>query len=113
MRRDNLKGVKSVVVSQLESGDLVELRTSNSVYRFWVEFADQSIGVAVGGSLRGPSRVRIAAEHATSGDAAVRPIRVHEKVQITILGPDGAPMRRFITSQIESIAVQPNHRAAA
>ncbi len=100
-------------MSQLHACDHVEIRTSNSTYRFWVEFPDQAIGVLFGGTLAAPTRVRLSAETAATMDAPVLPLRVGERARVVVLGPQGAPVRGFVTSTIAEIAVDSNWRAAA
>jgi hypothetical protein len=112
-RRLTGKPIKIVDVGRLRPGDCVEMRTSNSYYKFWVEFPDLAIGVCVGGRLTSPTRVRLTPEGTASNDARVRPLRLGERVQIVALGPDGRPIRRFLTSQLAEVALASGGQAAA
>jgi hypothetical protein len=111
--RNVVKGLGSITIGDLQPGDCIELRTANSTYRFWVEFASESIGVVNGGNLVDPTRARLAAEHTVSGEAAAVPIRLGDRLMVRVLGPTGACMRRFVTSSVEAIALYPARRVAA
>ena len=112
-RTHGVRGVQSVLLGSLQPGDRVVLRTSNSTYEFWAEYPDQAIGVMRGGSLISPTRVRLAAETAQSLDASTQPIRVGERARVVLLGPQGAPLRGFVSSTIASIHVSGHGSVAA
>ena len=105
--------VQSLVLSQLGAGAHLVIRTTNSSYDFWMEYPDQAIGVLRGGSTPSPTRVRLAAESAASNDASATPLRVGERARVVVLGPNGAPVRGFVTSTIARIVVDSPHRVAA
>jgi hypothetical protein len=107
------RGVPSLVLGQLRQGDRVVLKTSNSTYEFWAEFPEQAIGVLRGGTIAAPTRVRLAAENASSLDASAEPLRVGERARVVLLGPLGAPVRGFVTSTIASIVVTSHDSVAA
>ena len=103
----------SVLVANVRTGGRIVLRTSNSTYEFWLEFPDESIGVIRGGSLEAPTRVRLGAENASSQDTPSQPLRVGERARVVLLGPQGAPVRGFVTSTIAAIVVDRSDRVAA
>lgn len=107
------RGVRALVVNELRPGDRVVVKTSNSMYEFWVEFPELAIGVIRGGTVRTPTRVRLSAENAGSLDASVEPLRVGEKARVVLLGPFGVAVRGFVTSTIASIAVDGRDRLVA
>jgi hypothetical protein len=101
------------VLSRLSPGDHVVVRTSNSKYEFWAEYPEQAVGIFCGGAATSPTRVRLAAETASSMDASVQPLRVGERARVVMLGPSGAPVRGLVTSTIASIVVDSPHVVAA
>lgn len=112
-RRIQGKFSRSVDVAALEPGDCLQVRTSNSRYEFWLEFPALAIGVGLGGRLASPTRVRIIPEGTASKDTRARPLTIGERAQIEVLGPDGRPIRRFLTSQVSSLSVRSAREEAA
>jgi hypothetical protein len=114
MRRKRVQGAETRVnITSLGSGDRVELYTARSAYVFFVEFADLAIGVAQGGVLPSPSRVRLTAEGTASAEAPTRPLAVGERAQFEILDPRGRALRRFLTTPLTGLAVRRRKSAAA
>jgi hypothetical protein len=111
--RDTHGDVTSLVISQLEPGAHVLIRTTNSVYEFWAEYPEQAVGILRGGTLACPTRVRLSAETAASMDASVQPLTVGERARVVLLGPSGNPVRGFVTSMISQIRVGSGHQVAA
>ena len=107
------KGIQSLSIADLRAGDRLVIRTSNSTYEFWVEYPDHAIGVLRGGSTRTPTRVRVAAENASTFEAPVEPLRVGERARVVLLGPQGVAVRGFVTSTIAAIYVDRHDRVAA
>jgi hypothetical protein len=105
--------VTSLVISQLNPGDHVLIRTTHSVYEFWAEYPDQAVGILRGGSCACPTRIRLSAETAASMDASVQPLSVGERARIVLLGPNGDPVRGFVTSTIAKIRVDSGRLVAA
>lgn len=105
--------VHTLVVGQLDPGDCVVLKTTNSTYRFWVEFPAEAVGVMSGGNLAGPTRVRLSAEGVDVSQASTLPISVGGRAHSTVLSPTGVPLRSIVTSTISSITVVPVRSVAA
>ena len=104
---------KTAWITSLQPGDSVEFRTGNSRYTFWVEYAGLSMGVAYGGRLTSPVRVRLTPEGTSSSEVPSHPLAVGERAQLEVLGPDGRALRRFLTSPLAAIVVRPRASAAA
>src|ERR1051325_10481949 len=111
--RSQTRRLDRLAISDLTKGDCIEFHTSHSTYLFWVEFPDLSIGVAQGGIVPSPSRVRLVAEGLASWERPVRPIALGERAQIEILGPDGRVVRRYVTTAITSLELKRRATAAA
>jgi hypothetical protein len=102
-----------VQVDSLEKGDRIALCTARNTYSFWVEFPDVSVGVAQGGVLPSPSRVRLTAEGTATDEVSTRPLAIGERAQFELLDPNGKPLRRFLTSPLVSLTVHRRRHAAA
>jgi hypothetical protein len=114
MRRNKNERVESrVSVSSLAPGDRIELCTARSTYHFWVEFPDLSVGVAQGGVVPSPYRVRLTAEGTATDELPQRPLAVGERAQFEILDTSGRPLRRFLTSPLTTLRVIRRSHAAA
>jgi hypothetical protein len=114
MRKNKPERVESrVQLPSLAPGDRVELCTARSTYVFWVEFPDLAIGVAQGGVIPSPSRVRLTAEGTATDEAPQRPLAVGERAQFALLDANGRPLRRFLTSPLTSFRVTRRSHVAA
>jgi hypothetical protein len=114
MRRKKSESVESrVMIPTLAPGDRVELCTSHSTYVFFVEFPEHAIGVAQGGVLPSPSRVRLTAEGTTSSETPSRPLAAGERAQFEVLDPRGRALKRFLTTPLTALVVRRRSHVAA
>jgi hypothetical protein len=114
MRRNKPEGVESrVQVPSLAQGDRIELCTARSRYVFFVEFPELAIGVAQGGVIPSPSRVRLTAEGTATDEEPNHALAVGERVQFEVLDPSGRPSRKFLTSPIATLTVSRRRNVAA